>query len=415
MHVPADQPGFFTDAGRVVAPLCDALRALLEPPGHADAVPPSRPRGPGRPPSGRSTLAINPTLRSRVTRAIESSHLPSTLYFLPGPSGLRELVKAAKRTGADADAVERSLACIEAYESFLRLENMNRDALHAMVGDLAPEAKASVVRTNAQAVYKSMSNLIGYSAEVMLTTLILRPGRVPGRCEMVQLSGFDRLQRHRTGAWFMTSGYGRTDGQAESPRTLDGQPCAGRGPETLLTPFCSDPAPTFEATHTGQRHVYRLVENEVALRSASTFFFGERLADAYPDPPDPVPGVGRLAMISSIIATPAKNLHFDVLVHRDVWRGCEARAHTFRTVPHGPVDERFIEDRAADRLDLGVRLQRAERASAALPAPRLRRYGEMVRDAIARLGDGPDDYRLYRCEVVYPLYGTQYAIGFMLA
>ncbi|TVQ61260.1 MAG: hypothetical protein EA378_09275 [Phycisphaerales bacterium] len=349
-----------------------------------------------------------------MTRAIESNHLPSTLYFLPGPSGLRELVKAAKKTGADEAAVERSLGRIGDYEAFLRLENISRDALHAMVGDLAPEARASVVRTNAQSVHKSMSNLIGYSAEVMLTALILFPSPTPGRCELAQVSGFDGLQRHRTGAWFMTSGYGRTAGGAPLARTLDGVPTEGRGPSTLLSEYCSHPTPSFEASHSGRRHVHRLVEHEVALRSSCTFFFGERIADAYADPAEEVPGAGRLAMISSVIATPAKHLHFDVLVHRDVWRGADVRMETFRTVPHGPVDEQAIEERAPDRIELGARVQRGEHADAALPAPRLRRYGAMMREAMARLGLAPDDFRIYRCEVVYPLYGTQYAMCFRM-
>jgi|GEM_PF-1784732 len=393
-------PEFFADAERVVTPLCEALRELLDPSEAGGGVKPRR------------AIAINPTLRSRVTRAIESNHLPSRLYFLPGPTGLRELVKAAQQTGTGPQDVERTLARIDAYESLLRVENMSRDALHAMVGDLAPEAHASVVRTNGQAVHKAMANLIGYSAEVMLTSLILLPGREPGLCELAQVSGFDRLQRHRTGAWFMTSGYGTTDGQAAMPRTLDGRPAAGRGPETLLTAYCSSPTPAFESTHTGRRHVYRLAEQEVAIRSACSFYFAERVSDAYPDPPAPASNGGGLAMASVIIATPARHLHFDVLVHKDLWRGASVSMATFRTVPHGPVDEQRIEERATDQIDLGVRAHASELSPGALNAPKLRRYAPMMRDVLDRLGVSADDFRLHRCEAAYPLYGTQYAMCF---
>jgi len=402
MHERADNTGFFTDARQVVTPLRDALRELM-------GI-----NGAGRP----LELSVNPTLRSRVTRGIETDHLASTLYHLPGSDGLRRVVRAARKAGASAEVIARCNACIEQYEEFLRSEGVSRDSLHAMVGDLSPEAHSSVVRTNAQAAHKAMCNLIGYSAEVMLTTLIVFPGDTAGRCHLAQVRGFGQLQRLRLGAWFLTSGYGRTGGEAVAARTLDNEPIDLATPSTILDDYCSKPAPEFEVTYNGHRQMYQLVEHEVGWRSSTTFYFGELLPNALTDPmeriADDQDSALRRSMLSSIAVTPAKHLHFDVLVHRDVWHGVAVHLDTLRTVPLGPVDERTFDERQADRIDLGATLQSFD-GGGMLGASKAPAYGPMMDDALRRLGMQRSDFRVHRCEVVYPLYSTQFAVRFETA
>lgn len=390
---------FFSEAERVIGPLKMVLRELV-----GDAA--SMPRRPVR-------LQLNPTLRSRITRGIETDHLPSTLFHLPGPGGLRGVLQASRKSGIDPELIKRCQQRIDEYEQFLRVENINRDALQAMVGDLAPEARATVVRTNGQAVHKAMANLIGYSADTMLATLMVLPGDSAGRCNLAQVGGFADLQQLRSGAWFMTSGYGKTTGTTPSSRTFDGKPVSGDRTTTLLESFCSKPTPTFQSRQLPTRRVYQLVEGDVGLRSSSSFFFGEVLPNALADPPEPT-GATTLArtMLSSIIATPAKRLQFDVLVHADVWRDVKVSLDTFRIVPHGPVDEASVEDRQCERIDLGVRLQQFDATSSLFGASRVPRYSEMIHNALHRLDVNVDALRVYRCEVVYPLYGTQFAMRF---
>lgn len=399
LHMNPKTSEFFAEAERVIAPLKLALRELV---GEGAATP----RRPVR-------LRLNPTLRSRITRGIETDHLPSTLFHLPGPSGLRRALQASRKSGTDPELIKRCQQRIDAYEEFLRVENINRDALQAMVGDLAPEAKATVVRTNGQAVHKAMANLIGYSAETMLATLMVLPSDTPGRCNLAQVGGFADLQQLRAGAWFMTSGYGKTSGTAPAPRTFDGEPITGDRTSTLLEPFCSKPLPRFQSRQLPRRRVYQLVESDVGWRSASTFFFGEVVPDALADPPESAEqSQTPRTMLSSIIATPAKRLHFDVLLHRDVWRDVRVFLDTFRIVPHGPVDEASVEDRQYERIDLGVQLRQFEVSASAFGASRVPRYNEMILDALRRLNVHADALRAYRCEVIYPLYGTQFAMRF---
>lgn len=390
---------FFDEAERIVRPLTHVLRELID----------SASDAPGR----RARLTINPTLRSRITRSIDTDHVPSALFHLPGPSGLRRLVHATRKSGAAPDLVRQCQQRINAYEQFLRDENISRDALQAMVGDLAPEARPTVVRTNAQAVHKAMANLMGYSAETMLATLMLLPGEQPGRCHLAQIGGFIGLQQLRAGTWFMTSGYGKTSGTAPSPRTIDGRPIGTDRTAAMLEPYCSRPLPSFRSRQLPNRMVHQLLEREVGLRSSSTFFFGEVIPDALPDPPEPASDDGPpRCMLSSVIATPAKRMHFDVLVHADVWSDVGVTLDTFRIVPHGPVDEASLDDRACERIDLGARLVQFDVNEGGLSATHVPRYREMILDATEHLGVSPDDLRGYRCEVVYPLYGAQFAMRF---
>lgn len=399
---PPDNVTFFTEAERIVRPLQQALRKLLG----SDTAGPRRP----------VRLPVNPTLRSRITRGIETDHIPSALFHLPGPNGLRAAVTASRKAGGKADLIDACQQRIDAYESFLEAENVNRDALQAMVGDLAPEARSTVVRTNGQAVHKAMANLTGYSAETMLATIIVLPGESPGRCTIAQVTGFVDLQQLRSGAWSMTSGYGVTGGNAPTPRTLDGEPITDDRTAALLGDYCSRPMPRFRVHQTPRRQVYQLAAQEVGWRSATTFFFGEVVPDALPDPPARSGEVAPpRAMLSSVIATPARRLHFDVLLHASVWRGAHATLDTFRIVPHGPVDESAVEDRQQERIELGAQLRSLPVTSPAFGASRVDRYGEMIDEVLQRLDVDAEALRGYRCELVYPLYGAQFAVRFELS
>lgn len=384
-------PTFFRDADEVVSGLRDAFSELVD--------------------SGDSggALEIHATLRSRLLRGLASDHVATCLLHLPGPEGLRKAAGAGRRSGAPAELVRRCLERVDAYERFLRDEGITREMLQAMATDLSPEAHRTLVRTTGQSVFRAMSALLGFSAEAQVVTAFFLPGQTPGRVTMAMVRGFDSLQRWREDAMFPLSGYGRAEGAVHAATRLDGG-AIGAGPSsTLLTEFCSCPTPRFEPRAHTRYKGYRLVQDEIGKRSAQTFYFGERVPDAYPE----IGADGaQLATDSVINATPSRLLQFDVFVHRSVWRGARACLATYRTVPHGPVYEENIGEREDDLIDLGITLDSVPGRSLARRASEVTGYGALLAHALGSLGHDAEDFEAHRVRVRYPLHGAQIMVVF---
>ncbi len=354
-------------------------------------------------------LDIHATLRSRLMRGLKTDQVATCLLHLPGPDGLRKAAGAGRRSGASPEVIGRCLERVDAYERFLREEGITREMLHALATDRSPEAHRTLVRTTGQSVFRAMSGLLGFSAEAQVISAFFLPGETPGRVTMAMVRGFDGLQRWRADAEFPISGYGRAEGSVHPATRLDGGPIGDDPAGALLTGFCSHPAARFEPLPHRKYRGFRLVQHEIGKRSALTYYFGERVADAFPEI-----GAGGAGLVtdSVIVATPARLLQFDVFVHADVWRGSRARLATYRTVPHGPVHEENIGERDEDLIDLGITMETAPGEALVHRASEVPRYPELVGHALGALGHEAGAFTAHRVRVRYPLHGAQIVLVF---
>lgn len=386
------QPAFFDDAEAVLSPLREALVALIEESESSEA--------------GR--LGIHATLRSRLLRGIESSHTPTSLFHLPGPDGLRKVVDASLEAGARDALARRCLTCIDRYESFLSAEGATREMLQALAGETHSDARRSTVRNSGQAVFKAMSALLGFSADAQVISVFFLPGSSPRMVNMAMIRGFLGLKRWRADARFPISGYGNTPGDAGIATTLDGKRVEVCD-ELLLQEFCSKPLPQFVRTSSRTTHAYQLVHEDVGQRSATTYFLGELIENAYPE----LHREGQPVAFDSVIAsTPCRSLQFDVYVHPDVWANTSVGAATFNTVPHGPVHEENMHTRLDDQHDLETDFLRESADKLTRSASGVPRYQEMISAASHALGCDLQAMRAYRMAVKYPIHGMQYAMIF---
>ena len=153
---------------------------------------------------------------------------------------------------------------------------------------------------------------------------------------------------------------------------------------------------------------------EFGPRSAVDVFFGEvNLGELKRHVPAPAAGAGpaRKRYVFAEISTPSKALHFDALVHEDVYTGSDPSLRIYDTAFEGVAD---VNDpaREIDRLDLlesieplGLGLSR--RRAAGVP-----RYSELLLAVCARMSWDPSRFRGHRCRIDYPLYGSQVAMLF---
>ena len=389
----------------VVGPLRRAFIQLLA---EHDSPTPG-PRG------GKAVRQLPAAQRSRLLRALATEDDLSTLYHLPGMDGLRRILSAARAARHDPELVRQCELCVKEYEHFLAAEDVGRNQLHAVLGGFLPEARDAVIRTNSQTAFNAMANLIGHYAEVQVLCMILSPGLLPQRCTLSMVRGFAgwRRLRNDSGCLFHGYGGGPQSVAAELRVTdLDGRSLDDAVGPALIEAFCSQPLPRL-VLHSkydlGSQ--YHLVGNEVGAESVCTFYVGETLWNAELRF---ATSDQNFCLESAIISTPCKYLLFDVLLHESIWPGAEAVAECYRVVPHGPVTERHRDWRQFDRIDLGVKLRAHAPGLPAIESIQTQRYGKLVEHALARLNLPRQELRGYRCEMPYPVYGTQVSLRFDL-
>ena len=193
----------------------------------------------------------------------------------------------------------------------------------------------------------------------------------------------------------------------QPPLTLDREPVEDvRG--LLLEPFCSSPVPCLRAQQHGTTVHYTLAGDAIGPQSAVDLYFAEltpRCMLRYRD------ATGRLYGASSEITTPTKTLIFDVLMHEDVYPGCDPALLVYDTAVNGVAD---LSDRArdVDRLDVAETIQPLGRGSSKWRASEVPQYAEIVRHVLDKIGWEGQRFRGYRCKVQYPIYGSQLYLAF---
>jgi len=97
----------------------------------------------------------------------------------------------------------------------------------------------------------------------------------------------------------------------------------------------------------------------------------------------------------------------DVLVHRDLFPAGSPELRIYDTALEGVADANDPA-RDADRFDLDERIT----TPLSWRAARAPRHADVLAHVFGRLGWDEKAMRLYRCEIDYPIYGSQVAMLF---
>ncbi|MFK7960940.1 MAG: hypothetical protein AB8G96_10490 [Phycisphaerales bacterium] len=382
--------------------LRSGLSALL------DAVP----GGPSRPQDLVTTLSIDKVLSSRFLKAVRQRNPMAVVHLAPGPEPMRRVVRAARRRGTPADVADAAMQVIDAFEQLIRREAGDRGALNTMISSWLPEARIEFEMRRKQAAFRAMSELRGCRTDVNISTVILHPSDDGEHIDIVWIFGFLGLQRLRPDARVKfairrIADLGE-DAAPRTPRALGGEPVAGMN-AVRLDQFCDAP-PAMLQTHTaGDATHYELAGNDIGPRSGVDLVCVEVNAG---EMPRFVPaGSGRKGFVFAEVSIPSAVLHFDVLVHQDVYPGQSPELLLYDTVLEGVAD---VNDRSrdADRLDMqesAVSLGTGTGAWRTTDSPN---QVELIGHVLDRMGWDAGAYRGYRTRIECPIYGSQVAMAF---
>jgi hypothetical protein len=384
--------------GLVGQRLADAFRAVID----------AMPGGPYRPQELARTLGIKKDLSSRVLRASRNRDPVAVVHMMPGPAPLRQLLQAAADKNVDSEILREGEEAVRQFDLLIHQEAGDRTSLDAIISTCLPDAREKFELFNKQAVYRGMAQLKGVMAEVTVNTALLHPAEDGEHLDGIWIAGSIGLRRIRPSAvvHFCSRRLGPS-ATTRSPLTLDLEPVENlRG--LLLEPFCSSPLPSLQAQHHGTTVHYTLAGDAIGPQSAVDLFFAEltpRCMRRYRD------ATGRMYGPSSEITTPTKTLIFDVLMHEDVYPGCEPTMLLYDTAVNGVAD---LSDRArdVDRLDVAETIQPLGRGISKWRASEVPQHVEIVHHVLDKIGWDGERFRGYRCKVQYPIYGSQLYLAF---
>lgn len=363
-----------------------------------------------KPAEFQRVLKLDRSLSSRLLRAVTLGDPLAALQRLPGPHGIRLLLKAAEKTKGSRELVSHAESALYELERLVIADVGDWKALEVAIVGWLPDAREQFEMTNRQSAFRAMSNLRGLMAEAEVSVFMIYPSAEnPDWVDACGVSVVSRLKRLRPG-----TPMGLLHGSFISPPpgstrcSIDGQPIDALHGPPLLHGFCSQPTPQFEVRIDGDTVHYVLKGDGVGIESQVDLYVADVMRGRYPayksvDPRPATPGV--------VIDVPVRTLIVDVLVHEDVWPGVEPELRMYDTVARGfanPTDPA----RDIDRMDVLESIQNLGRETSRFRNKAVANYLDVIRHVCGRLGWDSDRFRGFRCRVDYPIYGTQLCMVF---
>jgi len=375
------------------------------------------PDAPYRPQELARALGVNKDLSSRMLNALDQDDPLALVYQLPGPVPLRRLVKAAQGKGVAGTMAKDAHRAIDRFELLIRDHAGDRASLDAIIAARIPESREKLETVNRQLVYRGMAQLKGVSVDVTINTAILSPSKDGEHLDGMWLVMFKSLRRIRpnTPIRFHSRRIGKEDPSQASDqsgghirKTLTGHDVSSAD-GLVLSRYCSEPLPEIRAQSSGDTTHYMLVGDEVGLASEMDIAVGEHTPScimAFKEPGETT----RHGPVAGVLI-PTKLLVFDVLVHKDAFMGDHPELLVYEMGSQGLAD---MNDPARDGdriqtidtvVDLGWGLD-------SMRIPEARTYTSMLRESLKAMSLDERNFRVYRCQNQYPVFGTQYSLAF---
>lgn len=329
---------------------------------------------------------------------------------VPARVSIQKLLSAATRGGSPRAAVEGVKSAFNAFERMLEEEAADRAELDSMLAAYVPETREKYELEAKRAAFKGLSQVKGVTLDAQVGAFLLVPSKDGAKVDRVTFSAYVGLRRLREQA---AIGFGTVSATTpgSAVRTLDGHEPDGLH-SILLSQFCSQPVPSFEVSRYETQTRYSVSGSHVGLRSAVNLVMAELRPGAMTRYREP--GGRTMSGIMNLPDMPMKRQTTDIFLHADVYQESLPQFAAYDTVPRGMATALDDPARADDRIHFEETIRPIiggiERAGLA----HLPRYVEMLNHVCERLGWSARDFRGFRLDVQYPVYGGQYMVGFNL-
>lgn len=340
---------------------------------------------------------------------------------LPGVRGLRQLTEGARNASppVDSETLSSLETAIDRFEEAIHSLAPSQSALLRRIGATplaAPNAaglESAEPRAARERLFEAAAEVTGRFSETWVAVYVYYPGE-PASNGKINVARAHGLVGHvaRRDAVPLTfhnfvskrSDGGSADADDQAFRNLSDTATLGNSPDAILRQFSTDPLPVVSSRQPGEYLVQAIDTNPAAAGLPVDLMLATR--NIMPHPATQLPGIEE---VWAMINFPARQMIFDVYLHRDLARQCipALDAHLWRPDFAAQVADRW-QTRFADGPRLELLGQGTQNAATAAYA----RHQELTTFLFESLQLDDSRFVGYRGSVAYPVWRTGYCMSF---
>jgi hypothetical protein len=363
-----------------------------------------------RPSELAEKLGLDPKLAWNLGRCVDVADPFASARYLPGPTGARTFIRAARRCQVNDDTLTAAREAFESFHKLVTLHAGTRKCFNAMAAGLSTAERERSDVENRRLTFEGNRYIWGVQARTVFRINIVHPSSDGLTWDLATVRGTIDFQRMRPNvAWRFArtssvdtsnTTYRGTRRESLDPRTNDGIP--------LLTEFCSQPLPEFRlATGSHNEDEFEFVASSVGNTARITCVTGEVLLSV-----EPLHRTELHPEFCSLfrVRTPAEVLVFDMLLHRSLFPTVEPiRAELYSDLfGAGPGPD--LHYQPCDCLPLHEPVVELGPAASAAHSMDIPRYADLLQYTFERVGWNPQDFDLLRLRMQYPPIPTTVAL-----
>lgn len=335
------------------------------------------------------TVGVDKTLVSRLMAALRAPDALAALSALPGTGPLRQFITATRQHGADPAAADAAEQELRTFDRELQRTFGTRTRLDAVIADALPQSRRRHQESARQAVYRGMALIKGVSIDHASVTWIVYPGSSQGAVDIAVVASYTGVRRLRPSARVRLGSSHKTSRPDR--------------PAGLLSAFCRPADLRIESTRDGEHSFYEISTGPVRRDASADVVLTETI---HAGAPREGPCADRPRSYGCAVVYAFKRLTLSMIVDEAVWPGCGFTARAYDTALRGIIGYPDS-SHESDRLPLEAPVTGAHASDEVLSSTRIPRFGELVRHIAEPLGVRLPRARMFCCDMVYPVYGSQ--------
>lgn len=359
----------------------------------------------------QAALSLSQPVTSRLISCVRVSDPLATLARVPGPQGLKKILRGAAKAGVKRTCLTTVSEAIDGVERLINLEVGNRDALDSLLSDWVHESRPSYELRQKYAGHKAACAVRGVQAQINANCGIIYPSATPGTCDIAQIEMLYGCRRVRPSAALQLTTRHLAARQRDYAVTgLHGRPI--NNIHDIVIPQFT----TADLTHIETRQegpVTQTIVPDLPLRKGADVNIVTAQVSRELLPACRSATSSRTSGLAAHAEPPAADMVFDVLLHDDVWPNATPELRIFDTAIRGlahPEDPL----RQADRLEMLETIVFLGRDVSSFRVAEIPDYCDVIAHVCDKLGWDTRRLRGYRCKIRYPVYGSQVCIAFPL-
>lgn len=356
---------------------------------------------PSTPGSISEHLGLNKNLAWKLTKIISAEDPAAALEQMPGPPGIRILLKGIEKTKAEPPLVQTARDAISDYERLIEVHTGDRATLDMMGSNLATKGRQTRDEQHRKLLFQGSSYVWGAQTRTLLKIGMMMPSAREGCVDLANVNSFIDFRRIRPDvSWIMSRRSSTNDdqhtGNAYSLEPLDRAFAPNDEVAPLIPAFCSDPLPTLRRVMDHDAESFELTEGPAGNTGALTCTAGtmHRELPMYGSPEN------RWGTHIARCEVPSELMIVDMLFHRDLAFAMHPIVELYSDVAGMTSTHVRTKLHLSEQLmDLGV-------SRTPPPTPQFTRYRAMIDWLMERTGLKYNDFHAFRIKIAFPAFPT---------